>query len=67
MQIDKEATHEKVREAYGSVGKFSRACGTYSRIYYQAVSEGRGRVQVRSTPAMILDRLRREGLLVELP
>lgn len=64
MEIDKVATHDRVRKHYGSVSAFARACEVPLRIYYQAVSEGRGRVRSNTAPRRVLERLKVENLLV---
>lgn len=65
-QIDNQATHAKVRDAYGTVQHFCRKKGFDARVYYAAVAGGNGN---RGWPApaseKVIATLREEGLLVE--
>lgn len=63
---DKRATLDNVRDKYGSVKEFCSQVPINRRIFYKALDEGLGRRRRESMSRTAIERLRQEGLLVEV-
>lgn len=64
LEINSEATLDNIRAKYPSASAFARQCGGNARQLYFALSGERGQSRRKSTEAIMLERLRVEGLLV---
>ncbi|MGE4544182.1 MAG: hypothetical protein AB7D06_08735 [Pedobacter sp.] len=64
VQVDTVATADAVRARYGSVLEFCRQASIPTDTFYRAVKGTRGHTRKKSAPALVVERLRAEGLLV---
>ncbi|WP_020675523.1 hypothetical protein [Geopsychrobacter electrodiphilus] len=67
MKIDKDATRDRCRKKYGSVFACHEAFGVHARVFYAATDGTRGLSGRDGVAKRTIDRLRTEGLLVEIP